>query len=78
MMVDGKVCNALSDTSLAKCYIYKATRKELNDINNCVRKPTDVKNIHLAYQMKLWQIDLQLELETARRLVFYPSNCLLP
>ncbi|XP_050337642.1 uncharacterized protein LOC126763916 [Bactrocera neohumeralis] len=37
-MVDGKVCNALSQTSSAKCYICQAKSKEMNDIDKCLQK----------------------------------------
>lgn len=37
-MVDGKVCNALSQTSSAKCYICKAKPTEMNDIEACIQK----------------------------------------
>lgn len=37
-MVDGKVCNALSETSSSKCYIFQAKPTEMNDINKCLQK----------------------------------------
>lgn len=37
-MVDGKVCNALSNTSSTKCYICQATPKEMNNLEICVQK----------------------------------------
>ncbi|XP_044572242.1 uncharacterized protein LOC123257406 [Drosophila ananassae] len=37
-MVDGKVCNALSETSSSKCYICQARPTEMNDIDKCLQK----------------------------------------
>lgn len=43
-MVDGKVCNSLSQTSSAKCYICKANPKEMNDIEACLQKVVHKEN----------------------------------
>lgn len=43
-MIDGKVCNALSQTSSAKCYICKAKPKEMNDIDICLQKVVHQEN----------------------------------
>lgn len=40
-MVDGKVCNALSETASSRCYICGASPKEMNDIDKCLKKPAD-------------------------------------
>ncbi|XP_039233158.1 uncharacterized protein LOC120322169 [Drosophila yakuba] len=37
-MVDGKVCNALTESSSAKCYICGANPKEMNDLDKCLNK----------------------------------------
>jgi len=37
-MVDGKICSALSHTSSSKCYICKAKRTKINDLENCLKK----------------------------------------
>lgn len=42
-MVDGKVCNALSESSSTKCYICGAKPKEMNDVGKCLSKEVDKK-----------------------------------
>jgi len=37
-IVDGKICNALSDTSAVKCYICNAKLTEMNDLEKCLEK----------------------------------------
>ena len=37
-MVDGKICNALTQTSSARCYICDARPTEMNDIEKCLQK----------------------------------------
>lgn len=37
-MVDCKICNALSDTSSAKCYICEATPTQKNNLNVCLQR----------------------------------------
>lgn len=40
-MVDGKVCNALSNVSSSKCYICNALPSEMNKIDKCLNKEVD-------------------------------------
>lgn len=42
-MIDGKICSALTETSSARCYICRATPKEMNDIEHCLQKATNEK-----------------------------------
>lgn len=45
-MVDGKMINALTDTSSAmRCYLCGATTKDFNKINVCLRKPVKTENL---------------------------------
>lgn len=46
-MVDGKVCNALTETSSAKCYICQAKPTEMNDIDKCLQK--EVRTEHFEF-----------------------------
>lgn len=46
-MVDGKVCNALTQTSSAKCYICNAKPTEMNNIEQCLQK--EVKKDHYEF-----------------------------
>lgn len=47
-MVDGKVCNALSDTSSSKCYLCGAFPKEMNSIEACTQKPLQVEHLEFG------------------------------
>lgn len=38
-MVDGKVCNALTDTASVSCFLCGATPKQMNNIDACLKKP---------------------------------------
>lgn len=42
-MVDGKICNALSGTSSAKCYICDAKPSQMNDLENCLKRSANSK-----------------------------------
>lgn len=47
-MVDGKICNALSDTKSAlRCYLCEATSKDFNNINTLIERP--IKREHLSF-----------------------------
>lgn len=51
-MVDGKLCNALSDTkSTLKCYLCNATSKEFNNLNTVLQKP--VKNDFISFGLSV-------------------------
>jgi len=63
-MVDGKVCNALSESHSTKCYICEAKPTEMNNLNECLDKKVSTKYfeffeyfLHLSYKsvMKMWQ-----------------------
>ena len=44
-MIDGKICNALTSTSSAqRCYIYRATLKEMNDLVTTKEKQVNFKS----------------------------------
>ena len=47
-MIDGKICSALTETSSARCYICKATPKEMNNIEHCLQKPTNQKSFEFG------------------------------
>ena len=48
-MVDGKVCNALTETtSTQKCYLCGATSKDFNNIEAMIQRPVHVDNLKLG------------------------------
>jgi len=62
-MVDGKVCNALSDTTSTKWYIYYAKSTEINNLEICLKMKfmSSEYFIHLSYRLeeKKWKIDCE-------------------
>lgn len=44
-MVDGKVCNALNESTSLKCYICGATPKEMNNIELCLQKEANENSL---------------------------------
>lgn len=47
-MVNGKVCNALTESSSAKCYIYGANPKEMNDLDKCLNKVVNKEHFEFS------------------------------
>lgn len=48
-MVDGKVCNALTETtSTQKCYLCGATSKDFNNIEAMIQRPVHVDNLRFG------------------------------
>lgn len=72
-MVDGKVCNALSDTSAMKCYICNATISQLNEIKSLRKRPVQpemyrfglsVLHAYIRFFECILHISYRLELKT--------------
>lgn len=47
-MVDGKVCNALMDSSSQKCYICRAGPKEFNNLDNIRSRDYDISSLNFG------------------------------
>ena len=48
-MIDGKVCNAVTDTTSAqRCFLCKAPSKEFNDINNIIKMDITTDNLRFG------------------------------
>lgn len=69
-MVDGKICNSLSDTkSTLRCYLCNATSKDFNDLKSIVNRPIKTENLSFGISvLHAWIRMLECLLHVAYKL----------
>lgn len=75
-MVDGKVCQALTDTSSSNCTICKATPKEMNDLEKVKERVVNISAYQYGLQtLHAWIRFMECVLHVSYRIAFKKWIC---